>query len=70
VVTARANRRSGTGTALMTESIRRVYELFGEQPIKIGAQLYLKDFYGSFGFNQVSGIYMEDYIEHIYMIKN
>jgi ElaA protein len=70
VVTRKATRRTGIGKALMNESIKRVYELFGEQPIKIGAQLYLKEFYGSFGFNQVSGIYMEDYIEHIYMIKN
>ncbi|HVG17119.1 MAG TPA: GNAT family N-acetyltransferase [Chitinophagaceae bacterium] len=70
VVSRKATRRTGIGKALMDESIKRVYELFGEQPIKIGAQLYLKEFYGSFGFRQVSGIYMEDYIEHIYMIKN
>ena len=70
VVTGKATRRTGIGKLLLKESIEKVYELFGEQPIRIGAQLYLKDFYSSFGFKQVSAIYMEDYIEHIYMVKN
>jgi ElaA protein len=69
VVTAKATRRTGSGRALMLQSIQMLYKLFGEQPIKIGAQLYLKEFYSSFGFQQVSDIYLEDYIEHIYMIK-
>ncbi|MEK7198891.1 MAG: GNAT family N-acetyltransferase, partial [Bacteroidota bacterium] len=43
--------------------------LFGDGPIKIGAQLYLKKFYESFGFVQTSDIYLEDNIEHIEMKK-
>ena len=70
VVTAPAVRRTGAGKLLMQESIKQVYHLFGKQPIKIGAQLYLKAFYQSFGFNQISIMYLEDGIEHIYMVKN
>ena len=70
VVTAPAVRRQGAGKLLMQQSINTVYELFGKVPIRIGAQLYLKKFYESFGFQQVSEVYLEDGIEHIYMSKN
>jgi ElaA protein len=69
VVTSPRHRRSGAGKLLMEESIRRCYSLFGNGIIKIGAQLYLKEFYGSFGFRQTGESYMEDGIPHIYMIK-
>ncbi len=69
VATLKSERRTGNGRALMQQSIQMLYAHFGEQPIKIGAQLYLKEFYSSFGFQRVSSIYLEDYIEHIYMIK-
>lgn len=70
VVTSPAVRRSGAGRELMKKSITTCYELFGEGPIKIGAQLYLKNFYESFGFRQISDVYLEDGIEHIYMRKD
>jgi ElaA protein len=69
VVTAPAVRRYGFGKKLMQESIDTVYRLFGNGPIKIGAQSYLKKFYESFGFVQNGAPYLEDGIEHIYMIK-
>lgn len=69
VVTSPSVRRSGAGRELMRHSIDAVYNLFGVQSIKIGAQLYLKQFYGSFDFKQVSDVYLEDGIEHIDMIK-
>ena len=70
VVSSPDYRRSGIGKELMQGSIKKCYELFGKLPIKIGAQFYLKKFYSSFGFEQVSEIYLEDGIEHIYMILN
>lgn len=70
VVTSHLVRGAGAGRELMKQSIDAAYDLFGKQPIKIGAQLYLKKFYTSFGFEQVSEVYLEDGIEHIYMIKN
>jgi ElaA protein len=70
VVTSPTVRGTGAGRELMKRSIEEACSLFGKQPIKIGAQLYLKQFYQSFGFEQVSDIYLEDGIEHIHMVKN
>ena len=69
VVTSPSVRKNGSGKELMKRSIESVYSLFGKQPIKIGAQLYLKKFYESFGFTQISDVYLEDGIEHIYMVR-
>ena len=69
VVTSPKYRRTGIGKQLMEASIIKCYELFGQGPIKIGAQLYLKRFYESFGFIQEGEGYLEDGIPHIYMIK-
>jgi ElaA protein len=70
VVTSPTARGTGAGKELMQLSIENVYTLFGKGPIKIGAQLYLKHFYEAFGFKQHSDIYLEDGIEHIYMIND
>lgn len=69
VVTSPEVRGTGAGRLLMHKSIEVVNELYGNVDIKIGAQYYLKKFYSSFGFEQVSDIYLEDGIEHIYMIR-
>ena len=61
-------RKSGFGKNLMERSIEMVHTLWNKQPIRIGAQLYLKKFYESFGFQQCSDIYLEDNIDHIQMI--
>ena len=70
VVTSPSVRKHGLGKQLMQQSIELVHELFGNTSIKIGAQNYLREFYSSFGFYQVSDVYLEDGIEHIYMVKN
>lgn len=70
VVTASFARHSGIGKKLMIESIDTIYRLYGQQPIRIGAQLYLKRFYESFGFQQSSEMYLDDGIEHIEMLLN
>ena len=62
-------RNKNFGRLLLKESIGRIYSLFGTQDIQIGAQLYLKKFYESFGFRQFGEIYDEDGIDHIHMIK-
>lgn len=68
VVTSAAARGTGAGRELMRRSIQLIYDLFGKQPVKIGAQLYLRDFYTSFGFVQTSDVYPEDGIDHIEMV--
>ncbi len=69
VVSAPRYRRFGLGRQLLQESIRQCDSLFGPQPIKIGAQLYLQAFYESFGFVQQDAGYLEDGIPHIYMLR-
>ena len=69
VITSPSVRRTGIGKELMQQSIDALYNLFGKTSIKISAQLYLKKFYESFGFQQVSEVYIEDHIEHIGMVK-
>jgi ElaA protein len=70
VVTAPEARGKGYGYDLMKESLKRLYELYGEVPVKIGAQLYLKRFYETLGFLQSGDMYLEDGIEHIPMVKH
>lgn len=69
VVTSTIARGGGIGKLLMENSIVAINELYGETPIRIGAQLYLKKFYESFGFTQTSEIYDEDGIDHIEMTR-
>jgi ElaA protein len=69
VVTSPDARGKGFGKELMQQSIKMVYTLFGQQPIMIGAQCYLKKFYEELGFLQSGEIYPEDGIDHMHMIK-
>jgi ElaA protein len=68
VITAPSARRTGAGKELMQYSIQKLHETWGKQPIRLGAQVYLKKFYESFGFAQTSDIYIEDGIPHIEML--
>lgn len=68
VVTSPKARGNGIGRLLMEKSIIECDILFGQQTIKIGAQLYLLKFYSSFGFVSSSEVYLEDGIEHIEML--
>ena len=69
VVTSSSARGGGIGKTLMEKSIEEMGKLFGKGTITIGAQLYLKEFYQSLGFEQNSDIYDEDGIDHIEMIR-
>jgi ElaA protein len=69
VVTDPAFRRKGAGKELMLASIDKLEEVFGKQPIRIGAQLYLEAFYTAFGFHTNSDVYIEDGIPHIEMLR-
>ena len=68
VLTAKELRGVGAGKILMKKSIEQCRQLFGEQPIKIGAQTYLLKFYESFGFRSTGEAYLEDGIPHTKMI--
>lgn len=55
------------GHDLMREAIAGIKDNYNETAITIGAQLYLKKFYESHGFVQISEMYLEDDIPHIEM---
>ena len=67
VVTSPACRKTGIGRELMQVSIDKTFSLFACSSIKIGAQLYLQDFYTSLGFVRCGTGYLEDGIPHIEM---
>jgi ElaA protein len=69
VLTAAEFRRTGAGRALMREGVRKSAEIHPEHNIRIGAQRYLENFYGGFGFRPASEPYLEDGIEHIEMLR-
>ena len=69
VVSSPAVRKTGMGKKLMKESIEQIRNLFHTDTIRIGAQLYLQEFYESFGFVKDGEIYLEDNIPHIIMLR-
>jgi len=69
VVSSPKVRGTGAGRALMKRSLEEIEKLSGNVPVKIGAQLYLKKFYESFGFVTSSDEYLEDGIPHIEMLR-
>ena len=68
VLTNPAFRKNGYGVELMKVAIEKTIQQFNVQKIKIGAQLYLQNFYSNLGFTQTSEVYMEDGIPHIEML--
>lgn len=69
VISSQKFRGFGLGKQLMTNSIQVIENQFKTSSIRISAQSYLKDFYSSFGFEQVSDEYLEDNIPHIEMLR-
>ena len=67
VVTAYHYRKGGHGRLMMQHAITKTMEIFNDPIIIISAQFYLKAFYESLGFQQVSEVYLEDNIPHIKM---
>ena len=65
VITAPFARGQGAGRALIAEALR----IHGNSPLRISAQKYLEDFYGSYGFQSVGEAYLEDGIPHIEMVR-
>ena len=68
VLTTHAARGQGLGKALMQKAIAACQSQFPSQPIRIGAQNYLRHFYEELGFIVDSDIYDEDGIDHVQII--
>lgn len=62
-------RRLGFGRELVRRVLSHFDEAHNDTPIKISSQLYLKEFYASFGFEAKGEPYVEDRIPHIAMIR-
>lgn len=69
VVVDKLYRRKNLGRKAMEMAIDFINNTYGNSPIRISAQVYIKEFYESLGFNAVSDIYLEDDIPHIEMIR-
>lgn len=67
VMTSRAGRYQKLGRPLMQEALARMADHYPGQPITIGAQYHLRNFYQSLGFHPISEVYDEDGIDHIDM---
>jgi ElaA protein len=52
----------------MQESLRVLFETYGQQKVKISAQAHLQGYYGSVGFKPVGEGYDEDGIPHWGMV--
>jgi len=68
VVVKESRRSTGLGHLLIERSIEQIEKTIGKIPIKIGAQVYLKQFYESHHFKKISKEYLEDGIPHIHML--
>ncbi|GAA4320032.1 GNAT family N-acetyltransferase [Mucilaginibacter gynuensis] len=68
IVTGSTVRGTGMGKILVQAAIDACFNLYGNQTIRIGAQLYAKKFYEGLGFVEEGEIYDEDGIDHVEMI--
>ena len=68
VLTKKTHRGTGLGKELMEEGMGFLQNVWQEKKIRISGQLYLLKFYTSLGFEQVSGIYLEDGIDHVELL--
>ncbi len=59
-----------TQSQLISQAIDTLQRLWGLQPIRIGAQAHLQDFYRQHGFVTASGVYDEDGIDHVEMRRD
>jgi ElaA protein len=65
VATLKEARGQGLSGALLREVISR----WGDHELKLGAQAYLEDWYGSFGFVTTGPHFMEAGIDHVPMTR-
>jgi ElaA protein len=68
-VVAKAFRKQRIGNNMLERALSRIKDVWPNETVKISAQVYLKNFYESHGFEAISEHYVEDGIPHIDMIR-
>lgn len=68
IIVNRTYRKHGYGRELIDQAIKVITEDWAESEIKLQGQTYLREFYQSFGFQEISETYLEDGIPHVDMI--
>ena len=68
VAVQRNQRGKGYGRQVFDFALRKAQELYPHQTLKIQAQVYLEHFYRDFGFETVSGKYLDAGVEHVDML--
>ena len=64
-----ATRKDARGRGLSSRLLRDVHDRWGSEEIRIGAQAYLEEWYGSFGYERCGDGYVEAGIPHVPMIR-
>lgn len=67
VVIAEAARGSGLGHRLMERALVECHQRWPGVPVYLSAQAHLQGYYGRYGFQAVTEVYLEDDIPHIGM---
>lgn len=70
VMVSKNHRGKGYAKEMMRKAIQFLDEELQENPIRLHAQNYLRQFYASFGFQAISDVFMEDGIPHVAMLRS
>lgn len=68
VLVKESHRNRGISRKIMLEAIKFIKEELNSTEIRLSGQVYIKGFYESLGFKQVSEEYLEDDIPHVEML--
>jgi ElaA protein len=69
ILSTKNARGTGAGMQLMDQALSRIENEFGQVPIRISAQSYLKEFYQKYDFQPTGKEYLEDEIPHMEMLR-
>ena len=64
VIVKKSHRGQGISRIMMKKAIAFIIENLGKTRIRLSGQAYLTEFYEDLGFEKVSGLYLEDGIDH------